>query len=46
MIFARLICDNDIRPLNLQDGEKADLIVFLNTLNGTRKAYPIPPLPR
>jgi cytochrome c peroxidase len=38
--------DNDIRPLNLQDGEKADLIAFLNTLNGTRKAYPIPPLPR
>ena len=38
--------DNDIRPLNLQDGEKADLIAFLSTLNGTRKAYPIPPLPR
>src|SRR5262249_21565776 len=37
--------DNDIRPLNLQDGEKADLIAFLNTLNGTRKAYPIPPWP-
>jgi cytochrome c peroxidase len=38
--------DNDIRPLNLQDGEKSDLITFLDTLNGTRKVYPIPPLPR
>jgi cytochrome c peroxidase len=38
--------DNDIRPLNLRDREKADLIAFLNTLSGTRKAYPIPPLPR
>jgi cytochrome c peroxidase len=38
--------DNDIRPLNLQDSEKADLIAFLDTLNGPRKTYPIPPLPR
>jgi cytochrome c peroxidase len=37
--------DNDIRPLNLQDGEKADLIAFLNTLSGAGK-YPVPPLPR
>jgi cytochrome c peroxidase len=38
--------DNDIRPLNLQDGEKADLIAFLDTLSSPRKTYPIPPLPR
>jgi cytochrome c peroxidase len=38
--------DNDIRPLNLQDGEKADLIAFLNTLSGAAKPYPVPPLPR
>jgi cytochrome c peroxidase len=38
--------DNDIRPLNLQDGEKADLITFLNTLSSAAKPYPVPPLPR
>ena len=38
--------DNDIRPLNLQDGEKADLIAFLNTLSSAAKPYPVPPLPR
>jgi cytochrome c peroxidase len=38
--------DNDIRPLNLQDGEKADLISFLNTLSSAAKPYPVPPLPR
>jgi cytochrome c peroxidase len=38
--------DNDIRPLNLQSREKADLIAFLNTLSGTPKPYPLPTLPR
>jgi cytochrome c peroxidase len=38
--------DNDIRPLNLQSGEKADLIAFLNTLSDARKPYPLPTLPR
>jgi len=38
--------DNDIRPLNLQSREKADLIAFLNTLSDTPKPYPLPNLPR
>ena len=38
--------DNDVRPLNLQSSEKADLIAFLNTLSGTPKPYPLPTLPR
>jgi cytochrome c peroxidase len=38
--------DNDIRPLNLQSREKADLIAFLNTLSDTPKLYPLPNLPR
>jgi cytochrome c peroxidase len=38
--------DNDIRPLNLQTREKADLIAFLNTLSDTAKPYPLPNLPR
>jgi len=38
--------DNDIRPLNLQSREKADLIAFLNTLSDTAKPYPLPNLPR
>jgi cytochrome c peroxidase len=38
--------DNDIRPLNLQSGEKVDLIAFLNTLSGTPKPYLLPSLPR
>jgi cytochrome c peroxidase len=38
--------DNDIRPLNLRDGEKADLIAFLNTLSSAAKPYPVPHLPR
>jgi cytochrome c peroxidase len=38
--------DNDIRPLNLQSREKADLIAFLNTLSDAPKLYPLPNLPR
>jgi cytochrome c peroxidase len=36
----------DIRPLHLSKDEKADLIAFLHTLNGTAKPYPLPVLPR
>jgi cytochrome c peroxidase len=38
--------DNDIRPLNLQSREKADLIAFLNALSDKPKSYPLPNLPR
>ena len=38
--------DNDIRPLNLQSREKADLIAFLKTLGDAPKPYPLPNLPR
>jgi cytochrome c peroxidase len=38
--------DNDIRPLNLQSREKADLIAFLNTLSAAPKPYLLPILPR
>jgi len=38
--------DSEIRPLNLQSREKADLIAFLNTLSGSAKQYPLPNLPR
>lgn len=38
--------DNDIRPLNLQSREKADLIAFLNALSDKPKPYPLPNLPR
>jgi cytochrome c peroxidase len=38
--------DSEIHPLNLSPGEKADLIAFLQTLNGTPTAYAVPPLPR
>ena len=38
--------DSEIHPLNLSAGEKADLIVFLQTLNGAPTAYAVPPLPR
>jgi cytochrome c peroxidase len=38
--------DNEIHPLGLRDGEKADLIAFLKTLSSAAKPYPIPPLPR
>jgi len=38
--------DNGIRPLNLQQGEKADLIAFLETLSGTPRPPAVPALPR
>ena len=37
---------DEIRPLNLSKDEKADLIAFLQTLNGPAEPYPVPPLPR
>lgn len=36
----------EIRPLNLTKGEKADLIAFLHTLDSTAQPYPLPILPR
>jgi cytochrome c peroxidase len=38
--------DNEIHPLGLRDGEKADLIAFLDTLSSASKPYPVPSLPR
>jgi len=38
--------DSEIHPLNLSGAEKADLIAFLQTLNGAPTAYAVPPLPR
>jgi cytochrome c peroxidase len=37
---------DEIRPLNLSKDEKADLIAFLQTLNGSAEPYPVPMLPR
>jgi cytochrome c peroxidase len=37
---------DEIRPLNLSKDEKADLIAFLQTLNGPAEPYPVPALPR
>jgi cytochrome c peroxidase len=37
---------DEIRPLNLSKGEKADLIAFLQTLSATPHPYPLPTLPR
>jgi cytochrome c peroxidase len=36
----------EIRPLNLTQQEKADLLAFLQTLNGPSEPYPVPVLPR
>ena len=36
----------EIHPLNLTKGEKADLIAFLRTLTGTPSPVPVPALPR
>jgi len=36
----------EIRPLNLSQQEKADLVAFLRTLNGASEPYPLPVLPR
>ena len=38
--------DSEIHPLNLSGAEKADLIAFLQTLNGAPTTYAVPPLPR
>jgi cytochrome c peroxidase len=38
--------DNAIRPLNLQQSEKADLIAFLDTLSSTPTPFAVPALPR
>ena len=37
---------DEIRPLKLSKDEKADLIAFLQTLNGPPEPYPVPALPR
>jgi cytochrome c peroxidase len=36
----------EIRPLHLSKQEKADLVAFLHTLNGSNEPYPLPVLPR
>jgi cytochrome c peroxidase len=36
----------EIKPLALSDGEKADLVAFLQTLNGAQEPVAFPPLPR
>jgi cytochrome c peroxidase len=36
----------NVRPLHLSPGEKADLIAFLKTLTGAPKDYPVPVPPR
>jgi cytochrome c peroxidase len=38
--------DDAIHQLNLPQSDKADLIAFLETLNGTPKPFPVPTLPR
>jgi cytochrome c peroxidase len=38
--------DDEIHQLNLPQSDKADLIAFLNTLNGAAKPFPMPTLPR
>jgi cytochrome c peroxidase len=38
--------DPEIHALNLSDGEKADLVAFLQTLNSTPKPFAVPVLPR
>ena len=38
--------DDEIHQLNLPQSEKADLIAFLQTLNGTPKPFAVPTLPR
>jgi cytochrome c peroxidase len=36
----------EIKPLGLTDGEKADLVAFLQMLNGAQEPVAFPPLPR
>jgi len=38
--------DDEIHQLNLPQSEKADLIAFLQTLNGAPKSFSVPALPR
>jgi cytochrome c peroxidase len=38
--------DSEIHPLNLTEGEKADLMAFLGTLSSTPKPFAVPVLPR
>ena len=38
--------DSEIHPLNLSGGEKADLVVFLQTLSSAPKPFAVPVLPR
>jgi cytochrome c peroxidase len=38
--------DDAIHQLNLPQGDKADLIAFLQTLNGAPKPFSVPELPR
>lgn len=42
----RLSRADEIKPLGLTGSEKADLIAFLNTLNGKSEPMPVPSLPR
>jgi len=44
--IARASRDSAIRPLDLQQGEKADLVAFLDTLSSTPKPFAMPALPR
>jgi cytochrome c peroxidase len=38
--------DDQIHQLDLPEGHKADLIAFLQTLDGVQKPFAVPPLPR
>jgi cytochrome c peroxidase len=38
--------DDQIHQLDLPQSDKADLVAFLQTLNGTPKPFPVPTLPR
>ena len=38
--------DSEIHPLYLSDGEKADLVAFLQTLNSAPKPFALPVVPR
>lgn len=39
-------CDEAIRPLGLSDGDKADLVAFLDTLSSAPEPVTVPTLPR
>jgi cytochrome c peroxidase len=38
--------DDEIHQLNLPQSDKADLVAFLQTLDGVQKPFAVPPLPR